>query len=60
MVTNLTKAVTHLKNDNILLRKEIKNLHSLIEASPRPPPQYITTEQRILPVEMSHKEAASM
>jgi hypothetical protein len=35
MVTNLTKEVTDLKNDNTLLKQEIKNLHGLIEASPR-------------------------
>jgi hypothetical protein len=60
MVTNLTKEVTHLKNDNMLLKQEIKNLHSLIKASPRPPSQYIHREQRIVPAEMSHKDAASI
>jgi hypothetical protein len=37
MVTNLSKEVTNLKNDNLLLKQEIKNLHSFIKASPRPP-----------------------
>jgi hypothetical protein len=60
MVTNLTKEVTDLKNYNALLKQEIKNLHGLIEASPRPISQYITGEQRLLPAEMSHKEAAGV
>jgi peptidoglycan hydrolase CwlO-like protein len=60
MVTNVTKEVTELKNDNTLLKREIKNLRSLIEASPRPTSQYITREQRILLPEMSHKDAASI
>jgi hypothetical protein len=60
MVTNLTKEVTDLKNDNALLKQEIKNLHGLIEASPRPTSQYITGEQSILPAEMSRKEAAGV
>jgi predicted PurR-regulated permease PerM len=60
MFTNLTKEVTDLKNDNALLKQEIKNLHGLIEASPRPTSQYITGEQRFLPAEMSHKGAASV
>ncbi|PNF15465.1 hypothetical protein B7P43_G17548 [Cryptotermes secundus] len=54
MVTNLAKEVTHLKNDNLLLKGEIRNLHSHVEASHRPP-----REQRILPAETSRKEAAS-
>jgi hypothetical protein len=49
-----------LKNDNALLKQEIKNLHGLIEASPRPTSQYITGKQRFLPAEMSHKEAAGV
>jgi hypothetical protein len=49
MVTKLSKKFTGLKNDNALLKQEIKNLHGLIEASPRPTSQYITREQRILP-----------
>jgi hypothetical protein len=60
MVTNLTKEVTDLKNDNALLKQEIKNLHGLIEASPWPTSQYFTGEQRFLPAEMSHKEAAGV
>jgi hypothetical protein len=36
MVSKLTKEITHLKNDNMLLKREIKNLHSLIDASPSP------------------------
>jgi hypothetical protein len=52
--------VTHLKNDNLMLKQEIKNLHSFIEASPRPPSQHIPREQRTLPAEMSHKEAAGI
>jgi cell division protein FtsB len=60
MVTNYTKEVTDLKNDNTLLKQEIKNLHSPIEASPRTTSQYINREQRIVPAEMSHKEAASL
>jgi hypothetical protein len=60
MVTNLTKEVTDLKNDNPLLKQEIKNLHGLIEASPRHTSQYITGEQCFLPAEMSHTEAASI
>jgi hypothetical protein len=60
IVTNLTKEVTDLKNDNALLKQEIKNLHCLIEASPRPTSQYITGEQRVLPAEMSRKEAAGV
>ncbi|PNF21980.1 hypothetical protein B7P43_G17815 [Cryptotermes secundus] len=54
MVTNLALEVAHLKNDNLLLKEEIRNLHSHVEASPRPP-----REQRILPAETSRKEAAS-
>jgi hypothetical protein len=60
MVTNLAKEVTDLKNDNTLLKQEIKALHSLIEASPRPTFQHITREQHILPAEMSNNEAASI
>jgi hypothetical protein len=60
MVINLTKEVTDIKNDNTLLKQEIKNLRSLIEASSRPTSQYITSEQRFLPTEMSHKKAASI
>jgi hypothetical protein len=60
MVTNLTKDVTDLKNDNALLKQKIKNLHCLTEASPRFTSQYITGEQRFLPAEMSHKEAAGV
>jgi hypothetical protein len=60
MVTNLTKEVTELRNDNTLLKQEIKNLHGLIEVSPRSTSQYITGEQRFLPAEMSQKEAASI
>jgi hypothetical protein len=60
MVINLTKEVTDLKNDNALLKQEIKNLYGLIEASPRPTSQHITGEQRFLPAEMSHKEAAGV
>ncbi|XP_033608317.1 uncharacterized protein LOC117282512 [Cryptotermes secundus] len=54
MVTNLAKEVAHLKNDNLLLKEEIRNLHSHVEASPRP-----LREQRILLAETSRKEAAS-
>ncbi|PNF20345.1 hypothetical protein B7P43_G12886 [Cryptotermes secundus] len=54
MVTNLAKEVAHSKNDNFLLKEEIRNLHSHVEASPRSP-----REQRILPVETSRKETAS-
>jgi hypothetical protein len=57
MVTNLTKEFPDLKNDNTLLKQEIKDLYSLTEALPRSTSQYITREQRILPTEMSHKEA---
>jgi hypothetical protein len=60
VVSKLTKEVTQLKNDNILLKQELKNLHSLIEASPRPLSQQIPTEQRILLAEMSHKDAPSI
>jgi hypothetical protein len=60
MVTNLTKEVTELKNDNALLKQKIKNLHGLTEASPRPTSQYITREQRTQPAKMSHKEAAGV
>jgi hypothetical protein len=58
MVSNLTKEVTHLKNDNVLLKEEIKNLRSIVEAPSRLPSQSIPREHRILPVEMSHKGAA--
>jgi hypothetical protein len=57
---HLTKEVTDLKNDNALLKQEIKNLHGLIEVSPRPTSQYITGEQLFLPAEMPHKEAAGV
>jgi hypothetical protein len=60
MVSNLTKEVTHLKSDNVLLKQAIKNLHSIIEASPKLSSQYIPREQGILPPEMSHKDAASI
>jgi hypothetical protein len=60
MVTNLTKEVIDLKNDNMLLKQDIKNLHSLTEASPRPTSQYITREQCTVPAEMSHKDEASI
>jgi hypothetical protein len=60
MVTNLTKKVIDLKNDNTLLKQEIKDLHSLTDAFPRPTSQHITREQRILPAEMSNKEATSI
>jgi hypothetical protein len=59
LVTKLTKEVTHLKSDNMILKQEIKNLHSFLEASPRPHSQHIRREQCILPEEMSCKEAAS-
>jgi hypothetical protein len=60
IVTNLTKEVIDLKNDNTLLKQEMKDLHSLIEVSLRPTSQYITREQRILPLEISNKEVASI
>jgi hypothetical protein len=60
MVSKITNEVTHLKNDNMLLKREIKNLRSFIVASPRPPSPYIPREQCILPAEMSNKEAASI
>jgi hypothetical protein len=60
MVTNLTKEVIDLKNDNMLLKQQITDLHSLIEVSLRPASQYITREQRILLVEMTNKEGASI
>jgi hypothetical protein len=60
MISKLTKEVTHLKNNNILLKQEIKNLHRLTEVSPRPLSQYIPREQCILPVEKSNKDAASI
>jgi hypothetical protein len=44
MVTNLTKEVTELNNDNTLLQEEIKDLHSLIEVFLRPTSQYITRD----------------
>jgi hypothetical protein len=60
MVSKLTKEVTHLKKDNILLKQESKDLNSLTEASPRPPSQYIPWEQRVLPAEMFHKDVTSI
>jgi hypothetical protein len=44
----------------MLLKQEIKNLHSLIEASPTPAFQYITREQCIVPAEVSHKDVANI
>jgi hypothetical protein len=58
MVRNPTKEITHRKNDNALLKQEIKNLHSVIEASPRLPSKYIPKEQCIPPAEVCHKDAA--
>jgi FtsZ-binding cell division protein ZapB len=60
MVSNLTKEVTHLKEDNSLLKQELRNLHQVIETSPRLPPEYIAKEQRILPAEVSRKGASSV
>jgi hypothetical protein len=59
MVSNLTREVGHLKNDNVLLKEEVKNLHSIIEASPRLLSPCISREQRILLAEITHKDAAS-
>jgi hypothetical protein len=58
MVSNLTREVAHLKN-YVLLKEEVINLHSIIEASPRLLSPCIPSEQRILPAEISHKDAAS-
>jgi hypothetical protein len=60
MVTNLTKDVIDLKNDNTLLKQEIKDLHSLIEVSLRPTSQYITGEQRILPASIQRVPSAAL
>jgi hypothetical protein len=60
MVINLTKEVIDLKNDNTLLKQEIKDVHSLIEVSLRRASRYITREQHILSAEMTNKEAASI
>jgi hypothetical protein len=60
IVSSLTKEVTHLKQDNALPKQEIRNLHKFIEASPRLPPKYIAKEQRILPMEVSQKDATSI
>jgi hypothetical protein len=57
-VNNLAKEVTHLKHDNALLKQEIHNLQSVIEVSPRLHPKYIPKEQRILPAEVSRKDAS--
>jgi hypothetical protein len=56
MVGNLTKEVTNLKQDNALLKHELKNLHQVTGASPRLPPKYIAKEQSILPAELSRKD----
>jgi hypothetical protein len=56
-VTNLTKEVIDLKNDNTLLKQEIRDLHSLTEVSLSPTSQYITREPRILLAEMSNKDS---
>jgi hypothetical protein len=34
LVSNLSKEITYLKNDNVLLKQEMKNLYSIIEDSP--------------------------
>jgi hypothetical protein len=60
MVSNLTKEVTHLKEDNSLLKQELKNLHQVIETSPRLPPEFIVKEQFILPAEVSRKGSSSV
>jgi hypothetical protein len=60
MVTNLAKEVIDLKSDNTQLKQEIRDLHSLIEVSLRPASQCIAREQRILPAEMTNKEAPSI
>jgi hypothetical protein len=60
MVSNLPKEVTHLKQDNSLLKQELKNLHQVIEASPRLPPKYIVKEQHILPAEVSRKGVSNV
>jgi hypothetical protein len=49
MVGKLAAEVTDLKNDNLILKREVNNLHSLIEASHRPHSQYIPREQNVLP-----------
>jgi hypothetical protein len=54
----LSEEVTHLKNDNLSLKQEIKNLHSLIEPPSRPSSQCIAREPCILPAAMSYKDAA--
>lgn len=59
MVSNLTKEVTHLKNDNVLLKEEIKNLRSIIEAPSRLSSQSIPRDLRVLPAEMFHRDVAS-
>jgi hypothetical protein len=48
MVSNLTKEVTHLKNDSFLLEQE-KFLHDLIKASPRLSSQYIPRKRGSIP-----------
>jgi hypothetical protein len=59
MVNNLAKEVTHLKNDNVLMQQEIKNLHCLIEASPRLPSQCISKEERVSPAKKSQHLASA-
>jgi hypothetical protein len=54
MVANLTKEVTDLKNDNVLLKHEIQDLHALLEASVTLPAQRSHSEQRILPAAVCH------
>jgi hypothetical protein len=60
MVSNLTKEVTQLKQDNAVLKQGLKNLHQVIEASPRLPPKYIAKEQWILPAEVSRKDKSNV
>jgi hypothetical protein len=49
IIGKLPAEVTDLKKDHLILKREVNNLHSLIEAYHRPHSQYIPREQNVLP-----------
>jgi hypothetical protein len=50
MVSKLINEVSYLKNDNVYMKKEIKNLPSLLEVSPKAFPLWTSEDQYIVPL----------
>jgi hypothetical protein len=59
MVSKLTNEVTYLKNDNVYMKEEIKNLRSLPEASPKAFPLRTSEDQYTLPAAVPIVDAAN-